>query len=190
MADSLTLYTIGHSNLAKEEFLAHLQQHEIRVLVDIRSHPASRFMPHFNKKALDAYLKENGIHYHFAGDSLGGRPKDETVYKSQPPTEARLQRSDYARIVDYEAVMQTGWYQAGIKELLQIVADTAGGYVAVMCSEGQPHDCHRHHLVTRSLLDPAVKITDTIITVKHIDRDGCVIDATPEDFAPPQPRLL
>jgi uncharacterized membrane protein YcaP (DUF421 family) len=37
MNAALTLYTIGHSNLTRDDFLAHLRQHGITVLVDVRT---------------------------------------------------------------------------------------------------------------------------------------------------------
>jgi uncharacterized protein (DUF488 family) len=172
MTDSLTLYTIGHSNLAKEEFLAHLRQHHITVLVDVRSAPVSRFVPHFNKKALEAYLKENGIDYRYAGEYLGGRPKDESVYKAQSLPDKKPKGKDFMQLVDYEATMKTDWYQTGIRRLLDIIAETKVGNVAIMCSEGSPLDCHRHHLIARSLLDPAVKMVEPEIQIRHITKEG------------------
>ncbi|KAB2857470.1 MAG: DUF488 domain-containing protein, partial [Anaerolineae bacterium] len=56
--NSLTLYTIGHSNHSLDDFLGLLKQHAITDLVDIRSAPQSRFSPHFNKKRLESTLPE------------------------------------------------------------------------------------------------------------------------------------
>jgi uncharacterized protein (DUF488 family) len=144
------------------------------MLVDVRSKPASRFVPHFNKKALDTYLKENGIEYRFEGDALGGRPKDQSVYKAQSLPENKPKGKDFMQLVDYEAVMKTDWYQTGIRHLLEIVTETTskGGNVAIMCSEGNPLDCHRHHLIARSLLDPTVKITEAKVQIRHITKGG------------------
>lgn len=184
MTDALTLYTIGHSNLPKEDFLAHLRQHNITVLVDVRSKPASRFVPHFNKKALDAYLKENGIEYRFEGDALGGRPKDQSVYRAQSLPENKPKGKDFMQLVDYEAVMKTEWYQAGVRHLLEIVTETTSkrGNVAIMCSEGNPMECHRHHLIARSLLDPIVKVISGITSIQHIERDGSLNQIDPASF--------
>jgi uncharacterized protein (DUF488 family) len=197
MTDLLTLYTIGHSNLSKNDFLAALRKNDIAVLVDVRSAPYSRYVPHFNKSDLEVFLKENDIDYRYAGEYLGGQPKDEAVYKHQVVPDDDTSREKFLKLVDYEAVMQQEWYQRGIKRLLEIVAQTrkAGGHVAIMCSEGDPLDCHRHHLIARSLLDATVKVIDIDIEVQHIVKDGnieavdqVVFKAKSEQ--PKQPRLL
>lgn len=59
----VTIWTIGHSNHSAEKFIGLLKQHGIQTLVDVRSRPASRFCPHFNKRALDASLPVQGIAY-------------------------------------------------------------------------------------------------------------------------------
>ena len=51
-----TLYTIGHSTRPLDEFVAVLQAHSIQTLTDIRSLPASRRLPHFNREALEKSL--------------------------------------------------------------------------------------------------------------------------------------
>jgi len=43
----VTIFSIGHSNQPLEAFLSLLQQHSIQVLVDVRSSPYSKYVPHF-----------------------------------------------------------------------------------------------------------------------------------------------
>lgn len=69
------IFSIGHSNQSIEQFVALLQQHGIRLLADIRSAPASRFSPQFNRVALERSLKEAGIEYRWLGAALGGKPR-------------------------------------------------------------------------------------------------------------------
>lgn len=191
--EDVILYTIGHSNLPVEEFLAHLRQHDIAVLVDVRSAPYSRYVPHFSKAPLAAFLRENGLDYRFAGEILGGRPKDETVYKQARIPEAGTTREQFRKLVDYQAIMQRDWYQKGIRRLLDIAAEASaqGQHVAMMCSEGNPRECHRHHLITRSLIDPRVRVVTREIDVRHILLSGAVETVSPAEFdQPEQPRLL
>ena len=76
-------------------------------LVDVRSTPYSRFHPQFNKNALQQALLAHGIAYTWAGEALGGRPKDPACYKHHAiPSKAgdylhevRLSRSDAAPLV-------------------------------------------------------------------------------------------
>ena len=74
-----TIYTVGHSNHPLEKFLALLSKHRIQLVVDVRSRPYSRFVPHFNRKALEETLRKEGIDYRFLGDKLGGKRPDGMV---------------------------------------------------------------------------------------------------------------
>ena len=107
-------------------------------------------------------LEHAGIIYHYAGDSLGGRPKDPACYISGeiPPDS-----SDYLHLVDYPAVMEKVFFQSGIARLLEFAEDRR---VAVMCSEEDPAKCHRHHLIGRYLTKQGVKVI-------HIRGDGNLI---------------
>jgi len=195
--ETLTLYTIGHSNLSAADFIGYLRQHEITVLVDVRSAPYSRYVPHFNKDTLQTFLEANQVDYRYAGEFLGGQPKDETVYKNQEAPDEATKRPQFLKLVQYLDVMKRDWYQKGINRLLDIVRETEvqGGAVAIMCSEGNPLECHRHHLIARSLLDPAVRIIDENVKIRHIVKDGNVEELDPSTFAaksdpPHQPRLF
>jgi uncharacterized protein (DUF488 family) len=148
----LTIYTIGHSNVPASALISLLQQYEIQVLVDVRSSPYSQYAYQFNKEALQAALQEAGIQYRFAGDFLGGRPKDPTCYKMKelPDGEA-----DYLHLVDYTAVMTKVFFQKGIQRLLELAGDY---HVVVMCSEEDPAQCHRHHLIGKYLIQNGVVV--------------------------------
>lgn len=187
----MILYTIGHSNIALDDFLANLRRHNVRVLVDVRSAPYSRYVPHFNKNHLEAWLKENDVDYRFAGETLGGQPKDQSLYKDHAIPDEDADPSRFLRSVLYKEVMKRDYYQKGIRRLLEIVAETEGN-VAIMCSEGNPHDCHRHHLIARSLVDPKLRIVDTKINVHHILKDGNIeiVDESAFDEPPEQLRLF
>jgi uncharacterized protein (DUF488 family) len=179
-----TLYTIGHSDLAAPDFLRLLRQHNIYLLFDVRSAPYSKFVPHFNKRELEAFLKRNGVDYLYGGDHLGGRPAQTDVYKGGQVPDKDTKREEFLDLVQYEEVMQRNWYQAAIQRLLQVVHGTAqkGGNVAIMCSEGNPRECHRHHLIVRSLIDPKLRIVDTDVEAIHILKDGTAEIVSPSEF--------
>ena len=58
-----TLFTIGHSTRSLDELIEALHAHSIQTLVDIRSFPMSRRLPHFNREPLEKSLPEAGIQY-------------------------------------------------------------------------------------------------------------------------------
>jgi uncharacterized protein (DUF488 family) len=189
----MILYTIGHSNLTAQEFLDLLRRHGVVALVDVRSAPYSRYVPHFSKEPLEALLRVSGIDYRYAGEWLGGQPKDQSVYKQEALPDDGTKRQQYRKLVDYLAVMQRDWYQKAIFRLLDIVREAEGrGNVVILCSEGNPHECHRHHLITRSLLDSRVRVVDVPVEVRHIHTDGKVETVNPAEFEdkPEQRRLL
>lgn len=187
-AGVLTLYTIGHSNLTSQEFLDLLKKHGITVLVDVRSAPYSRYASQFNKEELQHFLEAQGVSYRFAGQHLGGRPKDADDYKDGQIPDEDTARQKYLKLVDYKAMMTREEYQKGIARLLDIIREENQheGCVTIMCSEGEPQDCHRHHLITRSLLDVHTKIIDNGVDIDifHIQRGGTLTQVTPDDFQP------
>jgi uncharacterized protein (DUF488 family) len=160
------LYTIGHSNHPIDKFIRLLLDHGVRQLVDTRSTPYSRFNPQFNKVALQKVLLKHGIEYFYAGDELGGRPRDPTLYKHHAiPSKNTL----YLHEVNYPEVMKRPWFIQGIHGLLEL----AGEYpTSIMCSEADPARCHRHHLIASYLMREFPKVT-----ILHIRGDGSVIDA-------------
>jgi uncharacterized protein (DUF488 family) len=165
MTEPLTLYTVGHSRHSAEFFLELLRQTGIESLIDVRSRPVSRFAPHANRGRLQPLLAEAGITYHYAGDILGGRPSDPTLYRNGVVPQGK---ADYLSLVDYQAIAQLDSFQRGIDRVVEIATV---GATAVMCSEENPYICHRHHLI-----EPAVR--DRGVQVLHIRRDGR-LDSSP-----------
>jgi uncharacterized protein (DUF488 family) len=161
------VYTIGHSNLPVAVFIARLQQHAVEAIVDVRSAPYSQFNPQFNREDLARALDASGIAYAFAGDFLGGRPKDPACYKNGVVPEGK---ADYLKLVDYKAVARQPYFQKGLARLLEIAGESR---TAIMCSEEDPNLCHRHHLVAQSLLGQGVGVL-------HIRGNGEVEEAQRE----------
>jgi hypothetical protein len=158
-SSSLTIYTIGHSNVPANKIVSLLKQYGIQVLVDVRSSPYSKYVPQFNREMFRSVLERDGLDYKFAGEYLGGRPKDPACYKNgQIPNG----RADFLHLVDYPAVMTMDWYQKGIQRLLEIAT---GKPTAIMCSEEDPARCHRQHLISQTLLARGVEVL-------HIRSDG------------------
>jgi uncharacterized protein (DUF488 family) len=69
------LFSIGHSNIAAERFVALLRASGINVIADVRSAPYSRFFPWFSAKNLARLLADEDIGYLSCGADLGGRPR-------------------------------------------------------------------------------------------------------------------
>ncbi len=141
--EPLCLYTIGHSDHELAAFIGLLRKHAIERLVDVRSQPYSRWQSQFNRETLAPALREAGIDYVWGGDTLGGRPADLALYN---PGEERP---------DYERMADTPLYQGGIEHLLE---GAQTGRTAIMCSEGDPSHCHRHLLITQTLVARGIRV--------------------------------
>ena len=163
----MKLYTIGHSNHSFERFAQLLEENNVGLLVDVRSAPYSRYNPQFNREVLENALQGRYIEYAYAGRYLGGRPADPTCYKNHSlPAEG----ADYLHEVNYPEVMKRDWFQKGIKRLLELADEPT---TAVMCSEEDPAECHRHHLISKYLMAEYPEVD-----VRHIRGDGNVIRAS------------
>ena len=134
-----------------------LRQHDIALVVDVRSQPYSRWMHHFNRELLAHDLREAGIDYRFMGDRLGGRPDDPALYD---PGQERP---------DYDRLEQSAPYQAGLEALIELARSST---VAIMCSEGDHRQCHRHLLITQTLLGRGQDVI-------HIQPDGTTVPGSP-----------
>ena len=163
----MKLYTIGHSNHSLEKFIQLLDDNGIMTLVDVRTAPYSRYNPQFNKENLERVLVRHNIQYAYAGKFLGGRPSDPSCYKNhQLPSED----ADYLHEVDYPEVMKRPWFTQGIKQLLELADQDL---TAIMCSEENPAECHRHHLIAKYL-----SARHPEVVVYHIRGDGIVFRAS------------
>jgi uncharacterized protein (DUF488 family) len=144
----LTIFTIGHSTRALEEFVALLKAHEVGQLVDIRTIPRSRHNPQFNRDILPTVLRNARIGYrHMKG--LGGlrHPRKDSL-------NAGWRNASFRGFADY---MQTAEFEMNLKKLIEL---TRKKQVVIMCAEAVPWRCHR------SLIADALSIRD--ISVEHI----------------------
>jgi uncharacterized protein (DUF488 family) len=128
----MTIYTIGHSTRTIDEFIDLLKTHRIEVLVDIRSFPMSRRLPHFNRENMEKSLAEAEVEYRWMKD-LGGRRK--RILKDSP--NIALRSEAFRNYADY---MLTPQFQDAIEELLQVAAKKRTAY---MCAEALYFRCHR-----------------------------------------------
>ena len=128
----VTLYTIGHSTRTLDELVVALRAHSIATLVDIRSFPMSRRLPHFNRESLEKTLPEAGIAYTWLR-ALGGRRNK--ILDDSP--NVALRNPSFRNYADY---MLTAEFQRGIDRLVQLAEKSRTAY---MCAERVYFHCHR-----------------------------------------------
>ncbi len=121
-------------------------------LVDVRTAPGSRRMPHFARASLELTLPERGVDYLHMPE-LGG------LRKPRPDSINAGWRNDSFR--GYADYMQTDDFQRGIDRLRALAAAKT---TAIMCAEAVPWRCHR------SLIADALMVQD--VEVRHITGKG------------------
>ena len=130
----MTVFTIGHSTRAGEDFIAALKAAGVRTLADIRRFPQSRRYPHFNGEKLAPSLAASGIAYHHFPE-LGGRRGRRADGQASPNT---LWRQEPFR--NYADYAETPEFRAAFERLAELARQHV---VAIMCAEAVWWQCHR-----------------------------------------------
>jgi len=136
------IFTVGHSTLPLEDFIALLAAYGIECLADIRTMPRSRHNPQFNGDTLDKALRAHKIEY-VPLPALGGLRH---ARKDSPNTGWR--NTSFRGYADY---MQTEEFARGLEELIAL---SRRSRTAIMCAEAVPWRCHR------SLVADALEVRD------------------------------
>jgi uncharacterized protein (DUF488 family) len=148
------IFTVGHSTLPIESFIALLGAYAIETLADIRTVPRSRHNPQFNSDALGESLHQAGIEY-VALPGLGGLRRP---LKDSP--NGGWRNESFRGYADY---MQTPAFAAALDKLIEM-----GGHkrVAIMCAEAVPWRCHRS-LVADALEVHGIPVVEILSKDSH-----------------------
>lgn len=145
-SDAARIWTVGHSTRSFEELVAILDDSGIETLVDVRTVPRSRRLPHFNRQTLEEELPKQGVEYvHMP--RLGGFRRA----AADSPNSA-WRNASFRGFADY---MLTDQFEDATDELVQIAGRQQ---TAIMCSEAVPWRCHR------SLIADALTARGTPVT--------------------------
>lgn len=144
------IFTIGYGNRSVNTFTNLLTQYGIVTLIDVRSNPRSRFNPSYNMKSLQIILQSIGIEYLYMGAILGGKPKDQNLYKNGK--------------LDYETVNSLSTYKAALNQVIELAEYRS---VCLCCCELNPNNCHRKNLIADSL-------SKSNIIINHINERGLI----------------
>ena len=125
------IWTVGHSTRSAEDFIEILLAHGVKALVDVRSFPGSRRLPHFNKPELSRNLESAHILYAH-NPKLGGRRRPAANSKN-----TAWQNASFRAYADH---MESEEFKEGIEELFEIASSKA---TTIMCAEALWWRCHR-----------------------------------------------
>ncbi len=126
-----TLWTVGHSTVAIDVFLASVERNAIDVIADVRRFPGSRRHPQFGAAALERSLQAAGLAY-APFPELGGR---RTPRPDSPNTVWR--NAAFRGYADY---METPAFADAIARLQALARERR---TAIMCAEALWSRCHR-----------------------------------------------
>lgn len=126
--NSVPVFTVGHSNKGFEHLQQLLQQHQIQVVVDVRSKPsAADWNAWVRVEEIQPALKAARIGYEAAGQLLGGKPGHS---RSTSLTMA---------LADHSSDTCAALRKLGDRAV-------AGERLAMMCAEEDRNHCHRNKL--------------------------------------------
>ena len=123
--------TVGHGTLDAPPFAELVRGAAVDLVVDVRSYPGSRRVPHFGRAVLEERLPAAGVAYRWE-PRLGGRRRSVPGSRHVALTQAGFRA--------YADHLETEDFQLGLADLLE---DAATSRVAVMCSESVWWRCHR-----------------------------------------------
>jgi uncharacterized protein (DUF488 family) len=150
------IFTVGHSTLPIEAFMALLETYGIGCLADVRTVPRSRYNPQFNSDALGPALRGRGIEY-VSLKALGG------LRHPRPDSPNGGWRNDGFR--GYADYMQTEEFGRGLDQLIALGASRR---TAIMCAEAVPWHCHRS-LVADALSVRGIPIVEILSAAEWRD---------------------
>jgi uncharacterized protein (DUF488 family) len=127
-------FTIGHSTRPIEEFTTLLAEADVKLVVDVRTVPRSRFNPQFNRDALPASLTARGLAYEHLAPLGGLRGTQRDVL---PETNAFWENTSFHNYADYAMSQE---FRSGLRTLREL-GETARA--CIMCAEGLWWRCHR-----------------------------------------------
>lgn len=174
------MFTVGHSTLPVDRFVALLHAYGIECLADIRTVPRSRHNPQFNADALANALGRSGIDY-VPLPALGG-----LRHARKDSRNTGWRNASFRGYADY---MQTDAFRAGLERLIEM--DTRKR-VAIMCAEAVPWRCHRS-LVADALGVRGIAVIEILSESDyrpHRLTPFAVVEGTTITYPPEQASLL
>ena len=174
------IFTVGHSTLPIQRFVAVLDAYGIERVVDVRALPRSRRHPQFNGDALRESLRAAGVDYHSLRE-LGG------MRKPRADSPNRGWREEAFR--GYADYMQTPEFALALERLLALARERR---TAIMCAEAAPAHCHRS-LVADALVVRGVPVVEILSPTEHRPHaltSFAVVSGTTVTYPATQPALL
>ena len=174
------IFTVGHSTLPIERFVALLKNYGVEQLADIRTVPRSRHNPQFNGDALFASLAAVNITY-VPMPALGGLRHPHRDFPN-----SGWRNMSFRGYADY---MQTAPFRDAVEELIRLGRQKR---TVIMCAEAVPWRCHRSLVADAVNVQgiPVVEILSETSWRMHALTPFARIDGRTITYPPEQAQLL
>ncbi|MBX6371168.1 MAG: DUF488 domain-containing protein [Acidothermus sp.] len=156
------LLTFGHGTASAEQIVDLLRGADVQLVVDIRTAPGSRRLPHVVRAELARWLPEHGIDYRWE-QRLGG------FRRADPESPDTAWRN--ASFRGYAGYTRTEPFRQALDQLL---AEAAARRTAVMCAESVWWRCHRRIVADVVSLGRGWRVL-------HLGHDGRLTDHVPSE---------
>lgn len=163
----MELFTIGHSSVALDDFLALLDAFGISLVGDVRTVPKSRRWPHFRAEELARSLPSQGVEYVHLRALGGWRRTTPDSPNGAWRNESFRGYADYALTEDFAHAL------AELEDLARRQP------TAIMCSEALWWRCHRRLIADRLVISGW--------NVRHIGSTARADEHRLPEFAAPLP---
>jgi uncharacterized protein (DUF488 family) len=147
------IHTIGYQGKSIQEFCDILEEYNIQILIDVRSHPTS-YNDDYTKYNLAFHLNEFDIEYRWAGEYLGGRPLGDFY-------------DDTGKLKYSDKLLMSEKFRRGILRVLELSQDED---VVLMCMESHPAECHRSYILGKYLKSLGHKVIHIIDKELYVDQ--------------------
>ena len=158
------LLTVGHGTIDRDAFVDLVKAAQIDLLVDVRSYPGSRRVPHMARTALEKWLPDAGVDYRWE-PRLGGRRRT-----SPGSVNIALEHPSFRGYADYMTSPEFTEARA------RLVIDARERRTVIMCAESVWWRCHRR------LIADSVMLLDRL-AVTHLFQDGRLVPHSPMPIA-------
>jgi uncharacterized protein (DUF488 family) len=132
-AQTADFFTIGYSGRTTKDLILALKNQGVRTLVDVRQNPVSMYRPDLSKNNLARLLLHNGISYVHCREL--GVPRDIRAMAIETGTRDVIW--DW-----YDKNVVSSFVGKNLHSFLNVFEHP----IALMCTELDPAECHRHRL--------------------------------------------
>jgi uncharacterized protein (DUF488 family) len=123
-----------------------LKSQNVKILIDVRSLPKSKYFYQFNDDILSDKLALFGIYYQNWKYEFGARQLNRKFYTDN--------------ILDYDKFAKSEQFQNGLSKLKKLASQTEN--ICLMCSEIDPMICHRAILCAKEIYSAGLDVTHII----------------------------